>query len=318
MRRFVLHLAGTFILAASVVVSADDARGSFDRTLDVSGRVRLEIWTGSGDVTVRRGGDDTVEIHGEIHARSSRTSAVRHYESSPPVEQDANIITVGRILDRDLRREVRIDYEIVVPSATEVVSKTGSGNQKIDDIAGPLEASSGSGSLDIGRIGAGVDASSGSGSIEIDGVTGDLSVETGSGDIRAEAVTGAISVRSGSGTIDLEQTGSGDVDVHSSSGRVRVEGVRGGLRASTSSGSIDVQGAMTAAWELHTSSGSVTVELPDAQGFDLDAETHSGRIDLDDPVTTSGRISNKRLHGTVRGGGPRLDVSTSSGSIRIK
>jgi DUF4097 and DUF4098 domain-containing protein YvlB len=52
--------------------------------------------------------------------------------------------------------------------------------------------------------------------------------------------------------------------------------------------------------------------------FELDAETSSGSINSAHPVTVVGTLSKRRMRGTVRGGGFRLAVSTSSGSIRVE
>lgn len=328
MRSFVLHLVGIVVLASSSMVSGADARGSFERSLTVSGSPELEVSTGSGSVTVRTGPNGEVSIRAEIRAKSAYADEVGRIQANPPIEQDGNLISVGPIEDRGLRRHVSISYELVVPVDTRLVSNTGSGSQKIADIAGPLDVATGSGSLEIGRIGASVEARTGSGSIEIEGVAGNLDVTTGSGSIRAEDVAGRISASSGSGSLRLAQSGSGDVEVESGSGGVRVTGVRGGLRVHTGSGSIDVRGEIVGDWDLHASSGGITVELPDGSDFELDAQTKSGRIESSHSVTrsdasTSSSRSNRSgrskqsLRGVVGQGGPRLEVRASSGSIRI-
>jgi DUF4097 and DUF4098 domain-containing protein YvlB len=106
--------------------------------------------------------------------------------------------------------------------------------------------------------------------------------------------------------------------VSSSSGSIDVAGVKGGLRASTASGPLRVQGEQTSDWRLSTSSGSVTIELGGKPAFALDAHSSSGRIDTQYPVAVSGLIGRRELRGSVNGGGPLLQVRTSSGSIRIR
>jgi hypothetical protein len=58
---------------------------------------------------------------------------------------------------------------------------------------------------------------------------------------------------------------------------------------------------------------------PDS-AFDLDARTSSGTIDSVRPVTrtVTGKIDKRRIDGKVRGGGPLVQVSCSSGDIRIR
>jgi DUF4097 and DUF4098 domain-containing protein YvlB len=94
--------------------------------------------------------------------------------------------------------------------------------------------------------------------------------------------------------------------------------VKGGLRASTSSGGLHIQGELTRDWRLSASSGDVTVDLQPTQGFELDATSNSGGIDVDFPVSVTGRTDRRSLKGPVGGGGPLLHVRTSSGGITIQ
>lgn len=319
-RRITTAVLGVMLIAR--VAGAEAAvEGSFDRVLEVTGPVDLEVSSGSGTITVTTGAADVVRVVGKIRARSggglSAEEKVRRLEEQPPIDQRGNVIRVGEITDYDLRRNVSISYELVVPVETSLVSKTGSGSQEISDIRGPVEAGSGSGSLSLGNIGGDVEASAGSGSIRIDSVKGALEVNTGSGTIRAGGVAGPIQSSSGSGSVEIEQTAPGDVEIETGSGSVRVSGVRGALKVDTGSGSIRAAGEPTGEWHLQTSSGGVTLQLPQDVGFELKARTSSGSIESDHPITLVGKLSKRELRGSVRGGGPLLDVSTSSGNIRI-
>ena len=301
MKRNAWIVAGVVALTAwASGVSGAEERGSFERSLEVTGRVDLDVRTGSGSISVKTGGDGVVSIHGRITARKAGAQAkVRRLEANPPIQQNGNAIYIGEIEDRDLRRNVSISYEIVVPADTELVAKSGSGSQSIGDVAGPVKASSGSGSLQIGSIG------------------GNVTVSTGSGSIRVEAVTGALRAETGSGSVVVEET-AGDVEVETGSGPVRVHGIRGALEVSTGSGGIEAEGDLAADWRLNASSGGIRVRIPTDAQFELHARTSSGNIDSDHPVEVVGKLSRKEMNGTVRGGGHRLDLKTSSGSIRIR
>ncbi len=309
---FVAVVLLSFPFAASA-----ELRGSFDRTLQVSGPVDLSVKSGSGSITVRTGSDGTLQVIGKIYSSKARAEEnVRYLEDNPPIEQNGNTVRVGEI-DRDRSRDISISYELVVPVATQLVSKTGSGSQTIGDIHGPVEVSSGSGSLKVGSIGGRVEASAGSGSIEVRAANGGVRAKTGSGSIKAYGVEGPFTSSSGSGSVELEQVGPGDVEVNTGSGSIEVNGVRGALSADTGSGGIRAEGSMEGEWDLHSSSGTVVVSLPSDAGFQLDAKSSSGSIESDHPVTVHG-ITKKHLQGEVRGGGAVLKIRTSSGSIRIK
>ncbi|MGH9335131.1 MAG: DUF4097 family beta strand repeat-containing protein, partial [Vicinamibacteria bacterium] len=232
---FRLTVALASVLLPLRLIAAEE--GSFERTLNVNGPVRLEVKTGSGSIQVVAGASNEVRVRAQIRVRSrmfgssSAVEKVRFIEENPPIEQQGNVIRVGTFVypDEDRAEGVSISYEIVAPAETALVAKSGSGSQTLGDLKGPVEATAGSGSLVIGAIGGDVRARAGSGSIRLDGVQGNLDVRTGSGSITARKVQGAIDASAGSGRIELEQTGPGNVSIESGSGGVDIRGVRGGL-----------------------------------------------------------------------------------------
>lgn len=302
------------------------AEGKFERTLQVTGSVDLDVTTGSGGIDVRTGGSSVVQVYGHIRAsndwRSDAEEKVRYLTANPPVEQTANIIRIGRIENEAYRNNVSISYEIVVPEQTTVRLKTGSGSERIASVHGPVDASTGSGSITMSGIGDEVKAHTGSGSIQIDGAAGRVEVSTGSGSIRAERISGPIAARTGSGSMVLDQVpgGNGDLDVEAStgSGRIELSGVHGSLHASTGSGGITASGFPAGDWKLSASSGSITTHLDAGAAFDLYAHASSGNITVDYPVTVTGTFVKHELRGKVRGGGPLIEAHTSSGSIAIR
>jgi len=316
----------TAILVQANAAHAQRVDGSFVRTLAAGERADIAITSGSGGIDVRRGAAGRIEVRGRIRAddwgwsrnRYSAEERVKRLEANPPIEQKGDSIRIGDISDPDLRNGVSITYEVTVPPGSSLRAKSGSGAQRIEGVDGDLEASSGSGSVVVRNSGGPVRASTGSGGITVEDVGGAFQASTGSGSIRAVGIKGSMNARTSSGSIDLAQTASGDVDASSSSGSVRLRGVRGGLRASTSSGALNVEGQVARDWHLSSSSGHVTVSVPASQGFDLDANSSSGRIDVGFPITVSGTIGKHALRGSARGGGPLVQVRTTSGGISVR
>jgi hypothetical protein len=301
--------------------------GKFERVLNVSGRVDLDVNTGSGRIDVRTGDASTVRISGIIQARDDRRSSaqekVRYLEDNPPIEQDGNVIRIGRIEDEAYRNNVSISYEISVPADTRLRSKTGSGGQKIEGVRGPVDAGTGSGSISMYDIGDDATATTGSGSIQLDQIAGRVQMKTGSGSIRAEHIAGSIQASTGSGGITLDQTapeqgGIVDVEATTGSGSIRIRGVNGMLRAVSGSGSITASGNPSGDWKVQASSGSVTLHVGADAAFDLYAHAGSGSIQVDHPITMTGIINKREVRGTVRGGGNLVDVRTGSGTITIR
>ncbi len=64
--RLLFATALVVLFTTTVVFASSTPQGTFDRTLQVSGPVDLEVLTHSGDVTVRAGGSGSVSIHGKI------------------------------------------------------------------------------------------------------------------------------------------------------------------------------------------------------------------------------------------------------------
>jgi DUF4097 and DUF4098 domain-containing protein YvlB len=320
-----LLLAACFEIAlilGSAMPSAAAAEGSFQRTLQVGGPVSLEIETGSGNVDVQTGSSNQVQITGHIRATKwfgdDDEARVQRIEANPPIQQSGNDIRVGHISDPELRRNISISYEVIVPPQTRLQSHTGSGSQRIEGVRGMVEITAGSGNLTASDIGDTVRAETGSGSIELDGVKGNVRAQAGSGSIRANDVAGGFEGHTGSGHITLSQSSPGAVRAETGSGGLDLRGVQGSLEATAGSGTIDAQGNPTGAWTVHTGSGTVHLKFVSDASFDLHAHTGSGSMSVRQPLTVQGALGRKDIQGKVRGGGVPVDVETGSGSIEIE
>ncbi len=311
-----------FLLAALPLLAQE---ATFDRTLNVTGPVDLEVVTGSGHISVRSGAAGTITVHGIVKESccllfgNSDPNAVQAIANNPPIEQSGNNIRIGHLGESQRYNNISISYELVVPSDTKLLSKTGSGGQEVSGLSGPAEVQSGSGSLKISDIGGQVRARTGSGGISISNVAGSVSAHTGSGSIHGERLgsgSTASSPRTGSNSF-AETAGAGVFDFQTGSGGIRIDDLRGAVRAHTGSGRIELDGQPTGDWRLSTGSGGISLRLPAQAGFELNAHTSSGSIHTNRQITTQGTTGRHDLRGTVNGGGIHLDLSTGSGSITI-
>src|SRR5271169_2407186 len=88
------------VLFTSTAVFASSYQGQFEKTLQVSGPVDLEVLTRSGDVTVRAGSGGSVLIRGKIHVNDhwlfggGRDTDVHQIEQNPPIRQEGNRIHI--------------------------------------------------------------------------------------------------------------------------------------------------------------------------------------------------------------------------------
>jgi hypothetical protein len=97
---FLPHLVALILLSGCVTyMGAVTAEGSFERTLQVSGPVNLDIRSGSGDIRVVPGSAGQVQIRGVIRVRrgsdAEAQALVRELEQSPPIEQTGGDIRIG-------------------------------------------------------------------------------------------------------------------------------------------------------------------------------------------------------------------------------
>lgn len=276
LRHLAITLGCTALLLPTTACTA--ARGSFDRTLQVNGPVILRVDTGSGHIHVMPGDPNSVRIIGHIEAIGlfHAQNRVHTVENNPPIQQAGNTINIGA----NTPNNVSIDYDITLPSNTQLTAHSGSGDLRIINVSGST------------------DASTGSGDIQADGLGGHVVLHSGSGDIHAGF---------DNSTVVNTQTGSGDITL---------KNVQGMLTAHTGSGDIDVSGTPSGGWDLRTGSGDVTLHTGPAH-YSINASTGSGSVHSNQSITTHGTFGHHHLIGDINGGGPTVRVTTGSGDIRI-
>jgi DUF4097 and DUF4098 domain-containing protein YvlB len=298
--------------------------GHFERTLQVNGPVDLDVGSGSGNITVHQGASGSVYVAAKIHGNTGTwffggnvEERIHRIEQNPPIVQNGNTITIGKIDDRDLTRNISIDYDVTVPAQTRLNSHTGSGDQAISGLQLPVTAKTGSGNITVEHVTGDTRVSSGSGDLKINSVKGVLYCDTGSGNVRAQDVAGDVVASAGSGNIEVQQSAGGSVKAETGSGNIKLNGVKGGLRAQAGSGDIQVQGEPTSDWRLGAGSGNITLKIPTQASFNIDARTSSGSLTVHHPITMQGSISHNHLQGKAGNGGVLLDLHTGSGDIEV-
>jgi hypothetical protein len=145
----------------------------------------------------------------------------------------------------------------------------------------------------------------------------DVKLNTTGGSLSIEDLTGELSARTSGGSIKVGNI-AGDVKLHTSGGSINTDTITGNLDAHTSGGSIKVtiDKQLTEDAKLTTSGGSITAYLiPDIK-VDIEASTSGGRVKSDFEI--NGKVKKMSLRGSINGGGHKLILKTSGGSIKIK
>jgi hypothetical protein len=305
MRNKHLFLPAVVAVLFLTTLAFADEDGRFERTLKVTGVPQVEVSTGSGNIVVRSGDGASIRVIGHIHSGHNWLAGkdmdkVHRIEQNPPIEQTGNIVKIGRFTDSELRRNISIDFEVWVPKETNLKANTGSGDVSVESLKSMMAVSTGSGNVKVTQV------------------DGDVRANTGSGDVILENISGNVNGETGSGNVTVSMNGNGTVRLGTGSGDVEAKNVHGGLRVHTGSGNVRATGDVTSDWTMETGSGDVSVSLPQTARFELAAETGSGDLHIGREVTVSGTMNPHRMRGKVNGGGPLVQLQTSSGNIELR
>ncbi len=253
----------------------------------VPSRIRLDVRTSSGDVTVAGPvADSRVEsAYGRVKLDDAEGEVIAASSSGE--------VRVSRV--RGPRVEARSSYGdlgVEDVAAGAIVAETSSGEVTLRGTKGPAEARSGYGKVDVKDH------------------AGDLAASSSSGDVRVRGVRG-------------ENTPAARLSVESGYGKVTVEGVLASLTALSSSGNVEVAALpgsrVESDWTLRSGYGDVVLALPGDASFELDARTSYGEITSEfDLRVRAGKITGKTVEATVGDGGNAVRLSSSSGDVALR
>lgn len=298
------------------------------KTLTVAGAAEIDLSNIAGDVIVmpgggrdaiieytRRGFGDTPEearrqlemIDVTLTVASDGRGTIRSRYTVPPGSRERNFRSA-------------VDFRVTAPAHTHVRVKSISGNVFASKMKGDLALESVSGNIRVDTGGSVSLAKTVSGDVEISGLTA------------GESLTAS----SMSGTVTLRAIKARYLDLNSISGDIVVRDVacqRAELQ--TISGSVEYAGAITRAgrYELKAHSGDIRLAVTGGSGFDVEANSFSGRIRSDLPIKNEAleeedamagagrarvRIPRRAtFRGTYKDGGAIIELTTFSGDIVI-
>jgi DUF4097 and DUF4098 domain-containing protein YvlB len=147
-----------------------------------------------------------------------------------------------------------------------------------------------------------------------------VNLHSSDGNVVAKGLQGEFDFTTGDGRLELEDI-DGTLHAHTSDGSVRVSGRFDVLALCTSDGRVEAEARpgsqLREPWELSSSDGSVTLRVPADLAADVGLHTSDGRITTNIPIAVEGSFSGHDLHGKMNGGGNRLTVHTSDGSVTL-
>lgn len=293
----------------------------FSRRVKIGRDGRFSLANIAGDIVVTGGSGDEVAIEAVKRTRGDRgelgrvqiTVDDRAGRVDVRTEHDTNRTDRSRQGDH-----VSVDYTVTVPASVSVDVHSISGSVKVTGVHGSLRSETVSGDVTINDAPRLEAAKTVSGDLVLTGVTadGDLSVGSVSGNVRAKGVKAR--------GLDLGSV-SGDINVNDvTCERLGVKTVSGGVEYA---GGV----ARNGRYEINTHSGTVRLLLTNPAGFELNANSFSGSIRSELPLTMSGDSGrrdddrrrgrrdseNHSMRATFGDGSATVVVRTFSGDVVI-
>ncbi len=136
-------LAGAAALAAAPVYASE---ATFERNLNLNGKVELSVATGAGYIHITHGADRQIHIFGRVKSGwGADESQVKQIADNPPIEQTGNIVRIGA--RHENLHNISIDYEIQAPADAYLNAASGSGDVSDDGVGENAKLSTGSGKI---------------------------------------------------------------------------------------------------------------------------------------------------------------------------
>ncbi len=288
--------AGTALPAADVQSSRER------RVFPVTAGSAVDVSNIAGEVRVAAGAGDSVVVESVRRGRS-RGEALRL-----EMRQVGNRVVVRVTGTRANRGNDSIDITVTAPRDAAVVARSVSGSVGLTGLDGESRLETVSGDVEVTRAANLTLAKTVSGTVTV----------------RQSASAGTMTLGTVSGSVVAADLRARGLDAATVSGAVRLERVDAQrVLGKSVSGGVEFAGPIAAGgrFEFTSHSGDVRLRLPAGASFDLTADSFSGRLTSDFPVTLrstrSSRGASRAIRGVVGDGAAELLVRSFSGSVTI-
>jgi DUF4097 and DUF4098 domain-containing protein YvlB len=277
---------------------------------------RVSVANISGDIVVTGGSGDEVSVEAVKRTRGDRSALG---DVQVQVDNAPARVEIRTEYPRMSHSNVSVDYTIGVPNGASLELHSVSGSIKVTGVHGTVR---------LETISGGVTASD-TPNVEL--------AKTVSGDVSLSGIStdGNVTAGTVSGTITAKGLKAKRLDLNSVSGDMTLNDVTvSSVHAKAISGSFEYTGALQKGgdYDVNMHSGTIRFSLANPSGFYLNADTFSGAIRTDFPVTIGGNTTRDdnndrgsrrgmRMGQSIRGsngdGSATLTLRTFSGSIVI-
>lgn len=297
----------------------------FTKTEGIAGDGKVEIRNISGDVEVKTWDRNEVKIDWLKTSRASTMEKAKEYAAKVKIEvkKENGVLKVWTTYPKPSIKglSVSVEFKVMIPSQATVNARTVSGDVMLEKIGGKATAETKSGDVKVLGARNGAKAETVSGNVYVVDCQNGVFCKTASGNVNAKNVTGNADLNCVSGDVTAENI-RGAVEADTVSGSVKLMGISEAdvVKGKTMSGNTIYHGEInpTGRYSLEAHSGKVEMAIPSGSAFDLTASTFSGSIKTDFKVMVSGKVSKKKISGSVNGGGADVNLKTFSGNVYLK
>jgi len=298
---------------------------TFAKTESLARDGKVEIRNVSGDVEVKTWDRDEVKIDALKTSRASSMEKAKENASKVKIEvtREDGVLKVWTKYPKPSIKNlsVSVNYKVMIPSQAMIKARSVSGDVTLEKIGGKATSETTSGDVTVMGARNGANAETVSGDVKVSDVENGVYCKTASGNVDAKNITGNADLNCVSGDVSAENI-RGAVEADTVSGNVKLMGISDAdvVKGKTMSGSTIYYGDINSngRYSLEAHSGKVEMTIPSGSAFDLTASTFSGTIKTEFKVMMSGKLSKKKISGSVNGGGADVKLKTFSGNVYLK
>ena len=192
-------------------------------------------------------------------------------------------------------------------------STTSGGNLMIDQVSGHIKGVTSGGNVNLSNSQDDIDLSTSGGNVVAKNSQGNIKLRTSGGNVGLTDLQGNITATTSGGNVEAK-TIAGELQASTSGGNVRLLDLSCSLDASTSGGNIKVEIIVPGKYvKLRNSGGNIELQMPDNKGYDL--KLYAEKLEIPHISNFSGTGSNKKMEGTINGGGIPVTVDAGDGKV---
>jgi len=323
----VVSVAAAFITSAIADQHYRNETKMFDETFALNKGGRLEVDVEDMDVYVKKAsGESRVQV---FVGGSDKERAIEYYEEhfDFSAELDGNTLRIesedpSHHSWRFWEHYKNIDMRVVVevPAEIDADIRSADGDVDIEELSGEFRLRTADGDVKAPRLsGPSIEIKTADGDIDLGEVesSGEIKINTADGDLTADSFSAdRVSLSSADGDVEVDHIKARRVTLATADGNIEVGAEGGQLSARCADGdlSIRLRGEMDV--DLTTVDGDVELTVPGRMGADL--ELYGEDVHVSGDIRVEGRISDRRVVGSINDGGHKIKVKTHDGRISVR